>query len=202
MRVASEAITRDHREIEKYYDEVVSTTDKDHQTRYGNQFTWELARHSIAEELIVYPAFEKYLGQKGKDMAESDRKEHHQVCVSSTVKLFLKTFQNMKAEDPNYVPQLKDLMSNLSHHIKDEENDDLPSLEKVLSDPDNAGISESLAKNFGRCKAFVPSRSHPSAGENPPFESVMGLLTAPIDHLGDLFRKFPNEVISPNPSKK
>jgi hypothetical protein len=55
----------------------------DHQQRFGNQFTWELARHSIAEELVVYPAFEKYLGDKGKLMAEDDRKEHHQVRLSA-----------------------------------------------------------------------------------------------------------------------
>ena len=50
-----------------------------------------------------------------------------------------------------------------------------------------------MAKSFGRTKMFVPTRSHPSAGEHPPFETVMGLLTAPFDHLSDLFRKFPDE---------
>lgn len=77
MSTISDAITKDHREIEQYYNEVINNpNDHDHQTRYGNQFVWELARHSVGEELVVYPAMEKYLGQKGKDMAESDRKEH------------------------------------------------------------------------------------------------------------------------------
>ena len=79
MSTISAAITKDHRELEQYYNEVVNSTNLDHQQRYGNQFTWELARHSVGEELVVYPAFEKYLGAKGKDMAENDRKEHHQV---------------------------------------------------------------------------------------------------------------------------
>jgi hemerythrin superfamily protein len=83
----SEAITSDHRDIRKAYDEVVNSNDVDHQTRYGNQFTWELARHSIAEELIVYPAFEKYLGHEGKSMADKDRAEHHKVCLSITLKI-------------------------------------------------------------------------------------------------------------------
>ena len=62
-----------------------------------------------------------------------------------------------------------------------------------------------LAKSFGRTKAFVPSRSHPSAPSKPPFETVVGLLTAPIDHLGDMLRKFPEEgdhKVMPNPSTK
>jgi hemerythrin superfamily protein len=75
----SETITSDHRELEKYYKEIINTDDVDHQARYGNQFTWELARHSVAEELLVYPAMEKYLGEEGKQHAESDRKQHHQV---------------------------------------------------------------------------------------------------------------------------
>jgi hemerythrin superfamily protein len=76
----SEAIKSDHRDLETYYKEVINNPDNiDHATRYGNQFTWELARHSVAEELLVYPAMEKYMGEKGKESAESDRKQHHEV---------------------------------------------------------------------------------------------------------------------------
>jgi len=78
----SAAITKDHRELEEYYNEVINNpNDHDHQERYGNQFTWELARHSVGEELVVYPAFEKFMGSKGHEMAESDRKEHHKVSL-------------------------------------------------------------------------------------------------------------------------
>ncbi|KAL3963613.1 hypothetical protein ACCO45_000617 [Purpureocillium lilacinum] len=34
---------------------------------------------SSGEEVVVYPAFEKHLGAKGKEMAGYDRMEHHQV---------------------------------------------------------------------------------------------------------------------------
>jgi hypothetical protein len=106
----------------------------------------------------------------------------------------------MKSKDPNYVPKIKEIWSSLSEHIREEEDRDLPALESALQSA--TGKSESMAKSFGRTKAFVPSRSHPIAGEHPPFESVMGLLTAPIDHVADLFRKFPDKTISPNPSTK
>nr|CEG05016.1 unnamed protein product [Fusarium clavum] len=194
MASISDAITKDHRELKDYYNEVVNSTDLDHQERYGNQFTWELARHSVGEELIVYPAFEKYLGSKGKEMAEDDRKEHHRV------KELLKEFQQMKPKEPDYIPKLKELWTVLSKHIEEEERSDLPTLEDALQK--QSGESESMAKTFGLTKAFVPSRSHPSAGEHPPFETVMGLITAPIDHIADIFRKFPNKAISPNPSTK
>ena len=89
-------------------------------------------------------------------------------------------------------------MNDLNQHIKEEENDDLPALERAIRNDE----SESIARSFGRTKAFVPSRSHPDAPNKPPFETVIGLMTAPIDHLGDLFRKFPDKKVSPNPSTK
>jgi hemerythrin superfamily protein len=80
MSTISDAIIKDHRELEKCYDEVVNNpNDIDHITRYGNQFSWELARHSVAEELLIYPAFEKYMGKDGHEKAEHDRNQHHQV---------------------------------------------------------------------------------------------------------------------------
>ena len=80
MSSISDAVTKDHRELEEYYNNILNATDADTQTRWQNQFTWELARHSISEELVVYPAMEKYLGEKGKDFADKDRKEHQEVC--------------------------------------------------------------------------------------------------------------------------
>lgn len=68
----SDAIIQDHRELEKYYNEVINSTNHDHQQRFGNQFIWELARHFIGEELVIYPAFEKYIGPKGQEIADSD----------------------------------------------------------------------------------------------------------------------------------
>lgn len=72
------AIKQDHREIESYYDRITKSTDKTEQTQYQNLFTWELARHSIGEELVVYPAFEKHL-KDGVALADKDRKEHQSV---------------------------------------------------------------------------------------------------------------------------
>lgn len=78
----SEAIKTDHRELEDYYNKILnSATDKE-KTEWQNQFTWELARHSIAEELVVYPQFEKSIPD-GRAMADKDRKEHQSVSHPS-----------------------------------------------------------------------------------------------------------------------
>lgn len=187
-----EAIKADHREIEECYDNIINAQDDDTRERWQNKFVWEVARHSLAEELVVYPAIEKHLGPSGKEIADKDRAEHQ------VVKNGLAKFQNMKVNHPDLIPTLKGIMDELAQHIKEEEEHDMVKLEQALSTDD----SISMAKSFSRTKAFVPSRSHPHAPNKPPFETAIGLMTAPIDHIRDLFRKFPDESISPNPSTK
>lgn len=104
------------------------------------------------------------------------------------MKELLKEFQNMRATDSEYVPKLKEIWRPLYEHMKEEEDQELPMLEKVLE----GEKSRALSDEFDKTKAFVPTRSHPSAGENPPFETAMGLMTAPIDKVADVFRKFPS----------
>lgn len=114
------------------------------------------------------------------------------------VKEKLKTFQSLKAGTPDFIPTIKSLMADLSQHIKEEETADLIALDEAVNKAD----AESMATSFGRTKAFVPSRSHPMAPNKPPFETVVGLMTAPLDHLGDMLRKFPDKTVSPNPSTR
>jgi len=186
MTPLSEAVVHDHRELEDYYKKIQSANDEDTMTRYQNQFTWELARHSIGEELVVYPAFEKLLGDEGKLMADKDRKEHLKV------KELLHKFQNLKASDPGFKNSLETLYGTLKSHMEEEEKEDLPALERAFAKlPTSSDMSESYAKSFRRTKHFVPTRSHPNAPDKPPFETVVGLMTAPIDKLMDLFHKFP-----------
>jgi hypothetical protein len=89
-------------------------------------------------------------------------------------------------------------MEDLAQHINEEEMADLPALDGAITREE----SESMAESFGRTKAFVPTRSHPMAPNKPPFETVAGLMAAPIDYLGDLLRKFPNETDSSMSSTK
>lgn len=74
----SHAIKTDHREIEDYYNKILTSETEKEKIQWQNQFTWELARHSIGEELVVYPQLEKKLDD-GKAMADRDRREHQSV---------------------------------------------------------------------------------------------------------------------------
>lgn len=83
----SDAIVKDHRELEDYYNRITQSRDLDEQTRYQNQFVWELARHSISEELVVYPVLEKSI-INGQQIAQKDREEHQKVSPSALHSLY------------------------------------------------------------------------------------------------------------------
>ncbi|KAF9350997.1 hypothetical protein BGX26_010884 [Mortierella sp. AD094] len=182
MTRVSEAVKHDHRELEDAYNKILSSTSEDDKTRWQNQFTWELARHSVGEELVVYPAMEKHL-KNGTQMADKDRRDH------AAVKEKLYKFQSLKSTDHDFEPTLKDLWRDLALHIKDEEEQDLVALENAMQESE----SQDLCHSFQRTKKFAPTRSHPSAPDKPPFENVAGLLAAPIDKLRDMFSKFPKQ---------
>ncbi|KAI1212688.1 uncharacterized protein F4807DRAFT_346019 [Annulohypoxylon truncatum] len=185
----SEVIHQDHRQIEKYYDKIVNSSDHDVQRRYQNAFVWELARHAIAEELVVYPSIETGLND-GREMADKDRAEHQ------VAKEQLYTFQNLEPGDRHFIPTLEALMKDLKMHIKEEEEHDLVKLEAALV----PSRSRKLAEQFEMTKAFTPTRSHPGAPNKPPFETAVGLLTAPLDKIRDIFRSWPEEYSARPPS--
>ncbi|KAJ5613367.1 hypothetical protein N7510_006561 [Penicillium lagena] len=189
MARITDAIAKDHRLLESYYETIVRAEDADERTRFQNQFIWELARHSVAEELVVYPAMAKYL-RNGDQPVDKDRQGHQ------TLKERLKNFQDLNCSDPRFIPTITMLMEDLSKHIHDEETMDLVKLEGAIT----AEESRRLAKSLRRTKIFVPSQAHPEAPDRPPFESAVGLLVAPFDHLRDILRKWPEDIFYPNTS--
>lgn len=55
------------------YQKATSDAEKE---EWSNQLRWELARHSVAEELVLYPAMEKHMGERGRALADGDRADH------------------------------------------------------------------------------------------------------------------------------
>ncbi|KAL8955734.1 MAG: hypothetical protein Q9193_006523, partial [Seirophora villosa] len=72
----SEAISEDHHALDLYADNIRSATSIEDKTKWRNQLTWALARHAISEELTMYPAMEKHLGEEGLQLTNKDREQH------------------------------------------------------------------------------------------------------------------------------
>jgi hemerythrin superfamily protein len=74
----SDVIKSHHREIEECYTKALNGKTHDEKERWGNQFTWELARHAIGEDLVLYPKLEQHLPD-GKEIAHRDRVHTNEV---------------------------------------------------------------------------------------------------------------------------
>ena len=61
---------------EKYAEAHAAGNEKD-AIAWANQLVWEVARHAVGEEIVVYPLMEKHMGEEGKRLADDDRREHH-----------------------------------------------------------------------------------------------------------------------------
>ncbi|RAK98478.1 hemerythrin domain-containing protein [Aspergillus ibericus CBS 121593] len=162
----SDSIRADHRALEHAYTQILTAKTNDEKARWQNQFTWDLAPHSISEEIVLYPAMETHLsrGGGGGEVAEKDRVEH------KIVQDLLYKFQSLHPTSEEFIPNMS-------------------ALEKTLH-KDESGR---MVSSFDRTKRFVPTRSHPAAPDRPPFETVVGLMAAPVDRLMDLYREFPEE---------
>lgn len=78
MRV-SEAIGKDHQYLDECYEKIKAANTLDDKIRWRNMLSWNLARHAISEELTVYPAMEKWLGEEGKALTKDDFAQHQAV---------------------------------------------------------------------------------------------------------------------------
>ncbi|EKM53317.1 uncharacterized protein PHACADRAFT_99430 [Phanerochaete carnosa HHB-10118-sp] len=181
-----QAVKEDHEEMYEYHDQyqrAFAKGDVEACARWAHQLRWEIARHAVGEEIVVYPLMEKHLGDKGKELADHDRSEHSQV------KQELYKLEGMQPGTEEYTSLLNRMMTSLHHHNDDEEIDDLPLLEPAIGE----AASMEAAQDFKRTKKFVPTRAHPAAPNQPPMETLVGFLAAPVDKLLDVFKSFPRE---------
>ncbi|KAH9945531.1 hypothetical protein B0H21DRAFT_744802 [Amylocystis lapponica] len=181
-----QSIKEDHEEMYEYHDQYERARargDTDAQTRWVRQLTWEIARHAVGEELVVYPLMEKHLGATGVQLADHDRAEHQQV------KERLYALEGLAPGSPAHHAALAEIMRALHHHNDDEEIKDLPLLERAIGQD----ASRDAALSFKKTKKLVPTRAHPSIPNKPPAETLLGLLEAPIDKIKDWFATFPEE---------
>src|SRR5215207_5641759 len=108
QRDVIEVLTHDHREVEQMFAELESlrgaSTDeaKERRKTVTDQVTIELVRHSVAEEVLVYPKVEDKVSA---EEAEHARKEHAE-AEETMAKL-----EKLDADDPAFDDELATLMA-------------------------------------------------------------------------------------------
>src|SRR3954451_123454 len=120
QRNVIEVLEHDHREVEQMFGELESLRDdatqeaRSRRKELTDQVTIELVRHSVAEEVLVYPKVEKKVSA---EEAEHARKEHAEAEET------LHRLEKLDADDPRFDDELATLMREIRHHIEDEEGE-------------------------------------------------------------------------------
>src|SRR5436309_3051135 len=129
QRDVIEVLEHDHREVEQMFVELESlrgaATDgaKARRKELADQVTIELVRHSVAEEVLVYPEVEKKVSAEEADHA---RKEH------ADAEETLHRLEKLDADDAAFDDELATLMREIRHHIKDEEGQMFVHMRQVI----------------------------------------------------------------------
>lgn len=168
-------LVTDHQEIKEYFRELEAATDATARRDAADKLTAEVARHSVAEEMYVYPAARKVL-PNGDELVEEEMKEH------AEVEELLKSWEGMAGDDPDFLPTYTKIKEGLLHHIDEEEEPKLfPQMQRALSAEDLADLGAKIT----RAKKLAPTRPHPSAPDTPPLNKLLGPPVGILDRIRD-----------------
>jgi hemerythrin-like domain-containing protein len=174
-----EVLEHDHREVEQMFAELetlrgASTEEaKSRRKSLTEQVTIELVRHSVAEEVLVYPKVEDKVSA---EEVEHARKEHAEAEET------LQKLEKLDPGDPAFDDELSTLMAEIRHHIEDEEGEMFAHMRQVID-------ADELRKLGGRVEAFkkvAPTRPHPNVPNDPLSRAAAGPAASLLDRMRDL----------------
>jgi hemerythrin superfamily protein len=177
QRDVIEVLEHDHREVEEMFAELESlrgaSTEEALQRRkdVAEQVTIELVRHSVAEEVLVYPKVEEKVSV---EEAKRAREEHAEAEET------MQKLERLDADDPGFDDELATLMREIREHIVEEEGQMFAHMRQVI-DPDELRTLGARVEAF---KKVAPTRPHPSV----PNEALPRIAAGPAASLFDRMR--------------
>ena len=170
-------LEHDHREVEEMFAELEALrgdTSEDAKSRRKDlveQVTIELVRHSVAEEVLVYPQVADKISE---DEAKHAREEHAEAEET------LARLEKLDPDDAAFDDELATLMQEIRHHIEEEEGEMFAHMRQTID-------AEELRTLGARVEAFkkvAPTRPHP----NVPNEALPRIAAGPVASLLDRMR--------------
>ena len=178
QRDVIEVLEHDHREVEQMFAELESLRGaateeaKARRKEVTEQVTIELVRHSVAEEVLVYPEVDKKVSA---EEVEHAREEHAEAEKT------LQRLEKLGADDPAFDDELATLMAEIRHHIEDEEGEMFAHMRQVID-------TDELRKLGARVEAFkkvAPTRPHPNVPNTPLPRLAAGPAASLFDRMRD-----------------
>lgn len=171
-----DVLMHDHREVEQMFGELTSTTDPSERRRIADDVTIELVRHSVAEEMYLYPAVRRHVPD-GDSIADKEISEH------AEVERVLKELEKTDSDKADFETLVRRLVGDVTAHIQEEEGELFPRLAEHSTPDDLLELGDQVQSAKGR----APTRPHPSAPDRPPLNKLLapgaGLVDRIRDHL-------------------
>ena len=141
------------------------------------EIVYDLVRHEVAEEEVVYPALRRY-ADGGDDVADMRIKEQ------SAAEELLAKMEKAGVESAEFPAMFAKLRTEVLAHAEAEEHSVFPELSA------NIGTDElrTLGKRYEMAKKVAPTHPHPHAPDTPPGNIVLGPVAAVFDRVRDAVR--------------
>jgi hemerythrin superfamily protein len=167
-------LTTDHHEVLDLLQQIKITTDAEERRDLADTVISELVRHSVAEEMYVYPAMKKYLPD-GDEAVDHDVEEHKELEQT------MKKLESVEAQSGEFAQLLGELEDILRDHVSDEENEQFPQLRVQVPREELIDIGGKVEN----AKKLAPTRPHPSAPNSEVFHKLVGPGVGLVDRLRD-----------------
>src|SRR5947199_4898430 len=168
-------LVHDHREVEDMFTELESgTIDAARRAELRDKVITELVRHSVAEEMYLYPTTRKAL-PGGDQLADRELEEH------AAAERVMKELESIHPDDARFDDLLTQLITDIRGHVAEEETDLFPRLQASCPQQE----LEELGTKIQAAKKLAPTRPHPSAPDTPPMNKIIGPPTGLVDRVRD-----------------
>ncbi len=168
-----DVLVTDHREALELVEQIRTATGEQRRD-LADSLISELVRHSVAEEMYVYPAMRDHL-PNGDEAVEHDTQEHKELEAT------MKRLESANADSGEFTSALGDLERILRDHVADEEQEQFPRLRQHVP-------AEKLVELKGKvetAKRIAPTRPHPAAPNAELFHKMVGPGVGLVDRLRD-----------------
>ncbi|MEV5147526.1 hemerythrin domain-containing protein [Streptomyces sp. NPDC052727] len=169
-------LMRQHGDIRNLFDEVEATTGEERRDAY-RRLVRLLAVHETAEEEVVHPFVRRAV--EGGEQIVRDR-----LAEEKSAKETLAAMDEMDTDDPQFLPRLMKLRTDVQEHARAEERYEFAHIRRS-TDVTNLAA---MAKAVKAAEAIAPTRPHPGV-ESAAANVALGPVAALMDRTKDAVRK-------------
>jgi hemerythrin superfamily protein len=134
-------LTADHREVDSLFAEFEKAEHGSRKTSLVTDICTALAVHAEVEEQLFYPATRAVLGKEDQDMIDEAYVEH------ASLKGLIMRLNGQTATSPLFKGYVTTLKEYVQHHVKEEESDYFPKVEKTELDLEALGAEMKKLKD-------------------------------------------------------